>query len=414
MISYFKLLMLLLSILLFWNCTNQKKSGNTETEQIMPYPHTINMSEALQNKTKLKLSDIADSINYIVLAKDKSVLIGNAGKIQMNDRNIFVKSENLIMRFDLSGKFLNYFGKIGRGPEEYLPGSPYSTTPGFEKVMVLRSMMYDYLTYYTNGDYIEKKEISYPRNLFDFTCISDSTVLMTFWFLGSFMKEEVFKEMSAVAGIYDMEGNPIKFIEHPLKNKSISKSDLKRVVSQNPTFTYFDNRVVLSLEGDTIYEITKDSIFPGFIFSWGHLPHKNSIEEIYFRQSEPSNNATYFGSLLETSKKAYIHGKNMDEYYLIEYDKVTGHNRSMSVDIRNSGFNNDLDGGENYFPYWTDRSGSVWIFVEDAFSFKQKHSDDFLSGSSAKYPHLKEKLKNFRDNLRQDDNPVLKIVYLKK
>ena len=51
---------------------------------------------------------------------------------------------------------------------------------------------------------------------------------------------------------------------------------------------------------------------------------------------------------------------------------------------------------------------------EDAISFKEKHTEEFLSTSPALYPGLKDNLKVFLDSLKQDDNPVLKIVYLKK
>lgn len=85
----------------------------------------------------------------------------------------------------------------------------------------------------------------------------------------------------------------------------------------------------------------------------------------------------------------------------------------MSID-RDKGFINDLDGGDSFYPYYTNRTGDIWIIEEDAFSFKEKISPEFLDNSVASHPEMKEKLKTFTDNLKQDDNPVLKIVYLKK
>jgi hypothetical protein len=85
----------------------------------------------------------------------------------------------------------------------------------------------------------------------------------------------------------------------------------------------------------------------------------------------------------------------------------------MAID-RDKGFINDLDGGDSFYSYYTNRTGDIWIIEEDAFSFKEKNSPEFLDKSEAVYPEMKEKLKTFTDNLKQDDNPVLKIVYLKK
>ena len=45
---------------------------------------------------------------------------------------------------------------------------------------------------------------------------------------------------------------------------------------------------------------------------------------------------------------------------------------------------------------------------------RKVHNDDFLSSSISISPERKENLKRFLNNLQIDDNPVLKIVYLKK
>lgn len=406
---------LFISILSFLiSCTNQKTNNKDNPENVKPYPHIINMSEGLKNATQLKLSDIADSIKYIVLSKNKEILIGSFRRLQMTDSDIYINSDNLVMRFDLSGKFLNSFGRIGRGPEEYLPGSVYTTTPKNDKVLILRSMMYNYLSFKPNGDYIGIKNLSHSRNLFDFVNISDSVFLFTFYFVGTFMNEDVFKSMSCTAGLFDQDGKPIKIIEHPLKNSTTSKTEMKRIVSMAPTFTFFDNRVVLSPKGDTIYKIDKNSILPSFIFNWGSLPHKQSLEDLYYRQTESTKKVINYSTVFETSTKAYFRGSNISGYFIFEYDKITSVNRSMIVDNDNLGLINDLDGGANYFPYWTNREGDIWIVDDDAYNFKKKHSEEFLSKSVAVYPDMKEQLRTFLNDLKVDDNPVLKIVYLKK
>ena len=204
------------SLCLFAGCSN-KKPGNTENNvYIKPYPHLINMEEGLKNNVQLNLSEIADSIKYVVLSKDRKVLIGSLSRLQMTDNHIYINSEGLVMRFDLSGRFLNSYGGFGRGPEEYLAGSVFSTTPEDDKILILRSMMYDYLIYEPDGAYSGRKELSYPRTMFDFVVLSDSSYLMTFLFIGRFMNSDVFNAMPAVAGLYDFDGTKVKLIYHPL------------------------------------------------------------------------------------------------------------------------------------------------------------------------------------------------------
>ena len=85
----------------------------------------------------------------------------------------------------------------------------------------------------------------------------------------------------------------------------------------------------------------------------------------------------------------------MNEYFIFEYDKITGLSRSMITDEDHYGLINDLDGGADYFPYWTNRKGDIWIVDDDAFDFKKKHNEEFLSKSVAIHPEMKEKLRTF-------------------
>ena len=120
-----KILNVLLTIILMilqLSCINRK--SDKKAEDVKPYPHFIDISEGFNNTSEIKLSDIADSISYIILSKEKNTLIGDIAKIQISGDNIYMRgSDGMIMRFDITGKFLNSFGNIGRGPKEYLPGS---------------------------------------------------------------------------------------------------------------------------------------------------------------------------------------------------------------------------------------------------------------------------------------------------
>jgi len=396
------------------SCLNNKSAQKTDKDDIKPYPHIIHISEGLNNTSQIKLSEIADSISYIVLSKDKQILIGDINKIQITDNNIYLKSENLVMRFDLTGKFLNSFGSIGRGPKEYLPGSVFTTTRNGDRLVIHRSAMDSYMTFESNGNYVETIDFPVSRTMSDFRSLSDSVFLCTFYYIGSLMKVYILNSINCSAGLFDLNGNPIKLLEHPLKNVDISESDARNVVSMAPSVTFFDNRIVLMPAGDTIYEIDSSSIFKGYSIDWGNIPHKQSNEELYFRQTISSNKASIWSLILETYDRTYLRVSKGNEYYLFEYNKTTESTRSMILDSDNLGFINDIDGGVDLFPYYNNRAGDIWITYEDAYSFKEQHSSEFLDRSIAVYPEMKEKLKTFTNNLKRDDNPVLKIVYLKK
>jgi len=404
-----------LIILLSASCNNKKPAQGTDETAVLPYPHVIDMNEGFSNPSEIKLSEIADSIRYVVLSKDKQELIGDISKIQISDDYIYLKSssDGLVKRFNMNGKFLNSFGNSGRGPKEYLPGSVFTTTVNDDKIIIFRSAMDSYLVFEPNGNYVETVDFPVSRTMFDFRSLSDSAFLCTFFYIGSIMKDNISNPFNCSAGIFDYYGNPVKMIEHPLKNADISKSDARNMVSMAPSITFFDNRIVLMPDGDTIYENDSKSIFPGYVINWGNLAHNQSNEDFFFIQSGPSDKASVWSLILETRDRTFFRVTRGTKYYIFEYNKISGSTRSMAID-RDKGFINDLDGGDSFFPYYTNRTGNIWIIEEDAFSFKDKNSPESLHKSEAAYPEMKEKLITFEENLKQDDNPVLKIVYLKK
>jgi hypothetical protein len=402
-------------ILLLANCTNRRTRQVTDEGVVKPYPYIIDMSEGFSNPAEFKLSEIADSIRYVVLSKDKQELIGDISKIQISDRYIYLRSssDGLVKRFDMTGKYLNSFGNSGRGPKEYLPGSVFSTSSNDDKIFIFQSVMDSYLVFESNGKYVETIDFPVSRTMFDFRSLSDSAFLCTFYFIGSIMKDYTENPLNCSAGLFDFNGNPVKLIDHPLKNADISKSDARNMISMAPSITFFDNRIVLLPDGDTIYEIDSKSVFPGHIIKWGNIPHNQSNEDFFFRQSGPSDKASVWSLILETWDRTFFRVTRGTEYYIFEYNKTSGSTRSMVIE-RDKGFINDLDGGDSFYPYYTNRNGDIWIIEEDAFSFRKNNRPELLEKSEAVFPEMKEKLKTLAENLKEDDNPVLKIVYLKK
>jgi uncharacterized protein YehS (DUF1456 family) len=100
------------------SCSDQNRVTIADT-----YPHVINIEEGFKNVSQIKLSEIADSISYVILSNDTQGPIGDVGNIQLTNSNIYLrKRSSFILRFDRAGKFLNSFGNIGRGPGNICQG----------------------------------------------------------------------------------------------------------------------------------------------------------------------------------------------------------------------------------------------------------------------------------------------------
>ena len=80
----------------------------------------VDLTSAIETDETLEFSAIVDSIKYIPLETNDSVLLGNKAYIAYGDSNdIFIKNNKLIYRFDTNGRFKNTIGRIGNGPGEF-------------------------------------------------------------------------------------------------------------------------------------------------------------------------------------------------------------------------------------------------------------------------------------------------------
>ncbi|MCJ7448214.1 MAG: 6-bladed beta-propeller [Bacteroidales bacterium] len=407
-----KFILSICSILMLIACTNQKNNKNVDPQLVKPYPHIININEGFKNSTEITLSSIADSIKYIVLSKEKDILIKNFPVLQMTDSAYFISPGGHFYRFDLTGKLLNSIGQIGRGPTEYMPGSSFTINPSSNKTYVNRNYLHDYISFNPSGNFIEKLSILDADNIWEFVCLSDSIFMFTFQFWGRYMGAKTTEEM-ILCGLFDINGDKIQVIEHPANKNAPLSIDYSKFAAGPPNYSFFNNEIVLNYLTDTVYKINNNSIYPGFIFFWDNIPHRQTFEELYYIQTEPIKKTSRIRYFFETPGKAYFGVAYLDKYYLFEYDKYTGLTKSMLTDENNFGLINDLDGGANYYPKWTNRKGDIWIVYDDAYNFKKTHNEDLLLKSDTVYPNRKENLRQFLNTLNIDDNPVLKVVYLK-
>ena len=97
--------------------------------------------------------------------------------------------------------------------------------------------MDSFLTFEPNGNFIKTIKFPIPRTLFDFRSLSDSVFLCTFYYVGSFMKDYILNAINWSIGLFDINGNPIKVIEHPSKTKN-SESDKRNIISMAPSKAY--------------------------------------------------------------------------------------------------------------------------------------------------------------------------------
>ena len=110
-----KLLSFLL-IIIFCSCGGESTYKTANTDSVL----VIDLLSEPESKVT-KLSEFAEDVEYIPLQTTDSSLIGGVvNKIVTTDNSIYILNNNVILCFDIDGKFLFKLDKQGRGPEEYM------------------------------------------------------------------------------------------------------------------------------------------------------------------------------------------------------------------------------------------------------------------------------------------------------
>lgn len=104
-------LVLLLSVFAACHSTN----GQSEDDTILL---PLNLTSP---QKELPLSSFIDSVTTIRLALPDSMFFGSVSRIYFEGNNIYTSDskQNVVFRFDRSGRFLNSIGRQGGGPGEY-------------------------------------------------------------------------------------------------------------------------------------------------------------------------------------------------------------------------------------------------------------------------------------------------------
>lgn len=404
-------------LMLLASCLDRKSSVSNDPGGFSSYPFTINVADGLKNPAELRLSEIADSIRYIVMSKDKKVAVNFIFYLAVNDSVIMAHvSQSPFLKFDINGNFIDTIGSIGRGPAEYLPGSKFAVNPVTDEIIVYRNFMHDFIIYDPDGRFVDKHPLQTGTMMESFECLSSSRFALFPVYDGREVADPNIRKNMILIGLCNQDGNLLSSIIHPVRNIPSDFIPDKYVpgypVNRN---TYFNNEVVTPCYENAVYKINSDSIYTGFRINWGNLPVPETFEEKYYiRPSAGDILAEIRGQVFETPAHAFFILSYKDRY-LIDYEKQSDKVQSMALPGQGkAGFINDIDGGRPFFPLWTNRKGDVWIDFDQAISFREQLTGNTLKEIDGVKPENKEKLVDFIRSLQPDDNPVIRIVYLKK
>ena len=407
-------------ILLLFSCTAQE--NNYLNKAVIP------VAKAIGRGKVLNLSDYAQSISYIPLETNDSVLIGRIGSVLMQNNVYLIKTSQpgqsaQCLLFDKTGKFVRQIGTYGQGPKEYTSINYMDLHPTVNHIFLDHRERY--IEYGLDGDV--QKIIHTPicpdkTYCWDVVQMSDSTYLST-------LVSPIGREYKAI--LFGENGNTIKLYPNYFQRERIG-IDKKSFggSSDGKIYRYKDQIRYWRSWDDTVFTFDRNQdIQVAYRFDLGK--YKAPMEWMSsYRKDYDITNSVYPQGILESDRYLFLNlacGRNAPEKfeYVLEgttpmgrqkrslvdvsvyglFDKQTGKLVLLNQPVKHKqlGFRNDLDGGPTFWPKYIspDEKMITWW-----------SADRFLEIYES-LPNPSAEMRKVAEKLEPDDNPVLMVVQLK-
>ena len=374
-----KYLLIVCSVLLFISCgkTDSVLSGRV-----------LDVEQMLSKKKEVFLSELSDSMEYVLLETNDSVLMHqNAHVFYADDSDILIRSKQLILRFDSKGKFLNSIGTVGNGPREYNVIYNVSVDAVNKRLFINVGQKKIYIMNY-DGCFQSELNLQTVEN-----------VTAAYW-VGE-------NRIMAETRIYSSEGLKVSLSFFDIQGKNIER-DVVVFEDNLETELHMHTMPIMYACGESarymgtysnmLYEFQGDVNNDSIIFDFGaYQPDRSQIENMNKREDLLKNYAMLV-DIQENSEKMFL---------LIIFKKEL---RGMIVD-KNTGevfFSSNID-----IPQ---RGGGIKNNYLSNCNFWPTYIDDKMLYSLLPAEKLKESLfvsDSIKKQIKEDDNPVLIRLVLK-
>ena len=382
------------------SATNEKLS---EEKQIAQYPIHIPFERGMEIEREVKLSDIAESVEYLRLETTDKGLVKYFLASMMHRTSkyyIFAEHQN-VMQFTRDGKFVRNIGRCGQGPGEYNYIMQVDVDEKAGKVYVLstgkRFNVYDLET----GEFLESGKMTHGQ-LNSFLMQNDSTMIA--------YKDNGNGQVKTLAYSATLSGNVLH--EYPRHELFEVERGAYMVGSPHDFYLsrYHGMINLKEYENDTVFTVTPEGLKMRYIIDTGKygiklehtFPALNGNEEAFNRLA-----AEYMRyAVLETEHYLFLPyanwaGPKKNRPKMAMYDKRTGE----CYRVKNDLIEDDLTKGLYvYFPHCAFDEHTLVLAFDAAHIHRvaERNPDlDLLN-----HPQLK--------GLDEEDNPVLMIVHLKR
>jgi hypothetical protein len=374
---------------------------------------TVNYEETLTNKSSLYLSDIAGKIEYISLETNDDCLLTLKPDFYFTDEYIFVDNSKQILQFDRKGRFIKQIGKHGRGPGE-IGLIRQLTVLDDEKLLIAQTNWARKLYYFNyEGEFLRQLKVP---DIYRIKGLRGNRLLF-FYYCNGGAEEYMFVLTNSQGDTTGVVKNHYNWENTTGFEASVSY-DLFR-----PFYEYMGNTYFKSRHNDTVYQAIGDTIRPAYFIDLGKylLPQELRVEALNtspstrFQDFKDGSRGYRFVSTLEADEKLFISSQDYHDgevQYNMLYYRPESRSTLMVDDAGYpSGILNNLDGGPDFWPVGALNDSTVYMWLLPHEILKNGYKIEKLTGEteSGQLSNFKEVL----DVIKEDDNPVLMLVYLK-
>lgn len=409
----------ILTAFIFVSCVG-KTSTTTEDAEIS---NIIDLSSGLKNIQTVRLSEIADSVSFIPFETTQESLQGRVQRnaIRFSERYIYYNNKY----YDWTGKYFGTIGSKGQGPyEEY---------EGVYNLLFKDNYFYSKGTKFIEYD-INGKPTGKVRNLYAAMEFGENDLLrrgVEFHTAGeNFIIYNFPDKIYFVNKDFEIVSSRVVITEDSLP-KNINP------ISSSKFITYYkDNILFYNFANDTIFYVTNTDIEPKWIVSFDDPSRLSAYVVINgTRLLTESLNAVMSGAFEGTEFAKLADNKIMvndvyetDSYlffiltqvmpypeprgkqpttpypFIVLYEKTTG----KTMRIKDKGFVDDILGMDFFYP-------KLSIFDEKLINSIWPHElFSYIDECREKGKEVSPQLIELSKQVKEDDNPILILVHLKK
>ena len=374
--------LLIILILCFVNCSDPQEKHDQAIE--------LDIAGALKNKKEIKLSQIAESIQYIPLETNPRCILGKIRKVHLAGALIFVSDLKDLSIFNTQGQFINRISKNGRGPGEYTNIWDFDVLPEHRLIFVYSDRLSKVVVYDYNGSF--KKEFHIHSIPSKIALVNDREWVAT-WPYPDFHANGNHR-----FSFFDFDGRHLsdhegdKMIAQSEMGSATSASRFNRIAG---TLTYFEQGLNKILEiGDQGSVNTKYTLKATGHDDLNVLTYLETRDHIFFP------NCIYRNDL-----KRIAVDKNTHEAFDLSF-----HHSNVNIRLK-AGFVNDIDQGYPFLPQGVSPDGRLFGFFE-VLDLKDLTNQKVINPKSKiKSGYLKgdHKIQDLLDK-PDSDNPILMIL----